>query len=198
MITLDATTGESIANAIKDVLLRLNIDIKLCRGQVYDGANSMRGVNKGVKAHIQKVVPEAVYVYCKNHGLNLDLQHSIESTCWTHELMQFLDSTANFIRGSRKRFAVVKSLHQDLRPEVDLNVGVKRPVCPTRWVLRGSLVNAVYEEYEVLLNSMVSVSQNSDPKASTTAKGICVSIIFCCDADFSRNWITKRDEVFIE
>ena len=41
--------------------------------QVYDGAANMTGIHKGVKAEIQKIVPEAVFVYCKNHDINLDL-----------------------------------------------------------------------------------------------------------------------------
>ena len=91
MVTMSSTTGERIADTIRDVLLHLNIDIHVChyRGQVYDGAANMKGVHKGVKTRIQKIVPEAVFVYCKNHGVNLDLQHAIESNRWTYDLMQF-------------------------------------------------------------------------------------------------------------
>ena len=79
LVTMVSTTGEKIAEAIRDVLLRLNIDLSYYRGQIYDGAANMTGIHKGVKAEIQKIVPEAVFVYCKNHGVNLDLQHTIES-----------------------------------------------------------------------------------------------------------------------
>ena len=69
LVTMVSTTGEKIAATIRDVLLRLNIDISYCRGQVYDGAANMTGIHKGVKAEIQKIVPEAVFVYCKKHGV---------------------------------------------------------------------------------------------------------------------------------
>ena len=99
---MSLTTGEKIASAIMDLLLRLNIDIAYCRAQVYDGAANMTGIHKGVKSQIQNIVPEAVFVYCKNHGVNLDLQHAIESTRWTYDLMQYLNSQSNFIRDNRK------------------------------------------------------------------------------------------------
>ena len=101
LVTIVSTTGEKIADVIRHALLRLNIVISYCRGQVYDGAANMTGIHKGVKAEIQKIVPEAVFVYCKNHGVNLDLQHAIENNRWSYDLMQFLNSHSNFIRDSR-------------------------------------------------------------------------------------------------
>ena len=38
MVTMSSTTGERIADTIRDVLLRLNIDICHCRGQVQGGS----------------------------------------------------------------------------------------------------------------------------------------------------------------
>ena len=96
LLTMVSTTGEKITDTIKDVLLRLiNIDISYCRGQVYDGAANMTGIHKGVKAEIQKIDPEAVFVYRKNYGINLDLQHTIEINRWSCDLMQFLNSQSN-------------------------------------------------------------------------------------------------------
>ena len=129
LVTMVSTTGEKIADVIRDVLLRLNIDISYCRGQVYDGAANMTGIHKGVKAEIQKIVPEAVFVYCKNHGVNLDLQHAIESNRWSYDLMQFLNSQSNFIRNSCKRFDLVRKLHSELHPDDALNSAVRRPAC---------------------------------------------------------------------
>ena len=171
LVTMVSTTGEKIADTIKDVLLRLNIDISYCRGQIYDGAANMIGIHKGVRAEIQKIVPEAVFVYCKNHGLNLDLQHTIESSRWSCDLMQFLNSQSNFIRDSRKRFDLVKKLHSELHPDDELNSAVRRPACPTRWVLRGKLLSATRNEYDVLLQVMHDLAETADAKTAATARG---------------------------
>ena len=48
-VTMALTTGEKIASATMDVLLRLNIDIGYCRAQEYDGAANMTCIHKGVK-----------------------------------------------------------------------------------------------------------------------------------------------------
>ena len=55
LVTIVSTTGEKISDAIRNVLLRLNIDISYCRGQAYDGAGNMTGIHYGVKAEIQKL-----------------------------------------------------------------------------------------------------------------------------------------------
>ena len=66
MVVMCSTTGKGIADTIKDVLLLLNIDTSHFRGRAYDGAANMKGVYKGViTTHIQIIVPEAVFVYCK-------------------------------------------------------------------------------------------------------------------------------------
>ena len=171
LVTMVSTTGEKIADVIRDVLLRLNIDISYCRGQVYDGAASMTRIHKGVKAEIQKIVPEAVFVYCKNHGVNLDLQHAIESNRWSYDLMQFLNSQSNFIRDTRKRFDLVRKLHSELHPDDALNSAVRRPACPTRWVLRGKLLTATRNEYDVLLQAMHHLAETAEAKTAATARG---------------------------
>jgi len=48
-----------------------NIDITLCRGQAYDGASVMFGIKSGLQTQIKKLSPNAVYVHCCTHVLNL-------------------------------------------------------------------------------------------------------------------------------
>ena len=45
---MDTCDGQAIFAAIKDVLLRLNIDITLCRGITLDGAAAMQSEAVGV------------------------------------------------------------------------------------------------------------------------------------------------------
>jgi len=42
---LHDTTGGTIANCIKDVLIRLNLSLSDLRGQTYDGAANMSGLD---------------------------------------------------------------------------------------------------------------------------------------------------------
>ena len=44
--------SETIVNAIKDILLRFNLQLENCRGQTYDGASNMLGMKSGVATRI--------------------------------------------------------------------------------------------------------------------------------------------------
>ena len=63
---------------LKSKLLELGLDIEHLVGQCYDGASNMSGSGKGVAAKVQEVVPNALYVHCHAHLLNLALQDTLE------------------------------------------------------------------------------------------------------------------------
>ena len=46
--SLEFTSADTIISTVQDVLLCLNLSIDNCRGQCYDGANSMSGSKSGV------------------------------------------------------------------------------------------------------------------------------------------------------
>ena len=48
-------------------------------GQCCDGAANTSGVQKGVAARMQEIVPEAVYVHCYAHRLHLALKDTLEA-----------------------------------------------------------------------------------------------------------------------
>ncbi len=74
MVAVPDTTGETLFHVVKDLLIRLNLPIKNCRGQAYDGASNMQGNFKGVATRIQQEVPSAIHVHCLVHCFNHCLQ----------------------------------------------------------------------------------------------------------------------------
>ena len=52
--------AETIASAIKGVLLKLQLSLVYCRGQCYDGASNMMGHKTGVAKRIQDLQPNAL------------------------------------------------------------------------------------------------------------------------------------------
>lgn len=52
---LDSANAETLVTVIKDILLRLNLPLAMCRGQCYDGASVMSGAKSGVSTRIQQV-----------------------------------------------------------------------------------------------------------------------------------------------
>ena len=54
------------------------LKITNCRGQGYDGASVMSGIYTGVQARISALEPNAVYVHCAAHNLNLVLNDACD------------------------------------------------------------------------------------------------------------------------
>lgn len=75
-LQLPRITGEAIANKIIDTLEELELDITKVRGQGYDGAANMSSDTVGVQRRIKNQSPNAVYVHCSSHTLNLVISHS--------------------------------------------------------------------------------------------------------------------------
>ncbi|KAL3243420.1 hypothetical protein MRX96_020575 [Rhipicephalus microplus] len=63
--------AKSLLSYVKETLNRCGIDSQLCIAQTYDGASVMSGTSRGVQALFRQEVPQAVYVHCTNHRLNL-------------------------------------------------------------------------------------------------------------------------------
>uniref|UniRef100_A0A3Q0T7S3 TTF-type domain-containing protein n=1 Tax=Amphilophus citrinellus TaxID=61819 RepID=A0A3Q0T7S3_AMPCI len=64
-------TGKGLTDTLTGVLDGLGLDLANCRGQSYDNGSNMRGINKGVQALIQQRCPEALFIPCCSHSLNL-------------------------------------------------------------------------------------------------------------------------------
>ena len=64
-------TANTIVGAIKDTLMRFNLNMSRCRGQCYDGASNMSGTKNGVKTQLLKEEKKALYVHCYGHVLRV-------------------------------------------------------------------------------------------------------------------------------
>jgi len=61
----------SMSDLIKNTILIAGLDLHNCVAQAYDGANVMSGHLNGVQAKIKQFAPNAAYIHCFNHALNL-------------------------------------------------------------------------------------------------------------------------------
>lgn len=74
LLRISDKKAETIFNAIKDLLIRCDLPLSMCRGQAYDGASIMQGRRTGVAARFKQENAAAVAVHCCAHSLNLCLQ----------------------------------------------------------------------------------------------------------------------------
>ena len=70
-VACESVTGEDIFREIKAFIAKCGLDMKLCRGQGYDGAGAMAGALKGCQARLKVEVPQAVYYHCAATSLIL-------------------------------------------------------------------------------------------------------------------------------
>lgn len=77
---IDQHGAENYEKLLTDVLLKLELDIKKCKGQVYDGAAVMSGIYNGVQKIIKDIVPNAFYVHCCSHNLNLVILDAVKTS----------------------------------------------------------------------------------------------------------------------
>ena len=56
--------SSSLVSIIKDVLLRMNLKLKYCRGQCCDWASNMTRVRNGVAKQLTDEEPRAIFIHC--------------------------------------------------------------------------------------------------------------------------------------
>lgn len=65
--------AEHLSKYILDTLTLYNLDVSMIVSQGYDGASVMSGCCSGVQQRIRELAPQAIYVHCHAHCLNLVL-----------------------------------------------------------------------------------------------------------------------------
>ena len=96
---------EYFTNAIKDVLIRMDLSLTQCRGQFYDGASNMSGSRSGVAARLLLEEKRAVYTHCYAHALNLAIGNTLKWSKICCEAMEVACEITKLIKFSPKRNA---------------------------------------------------------------------------------------------
>ena len=125
----------------------MNLKLKYCRGQCYDGSSNMTGVRNGVAKHLTDEQPQEIFTHCYGHALNLAVGDTVKRC----KLMR-----SKLIRKSPKRDAIFQKLKHDLATDTPSF----RVLCLTRWTVHAASLQCVLDNYEVLL-SVWEESKNS-------------------------------------
>ena len=172
LIHLTKTDALTIVKAIQDFFVRYQLTITQCRGQAYDGASNMSGAISGVAARLQKEEPTAVYVHCLAHCLNLCLQTVTKSIMPIKEALDLAMELGKFIELSPKRSHLFSTLQQQLSPN---GLSIKM-LCPTQWTVRTGALEAIIENYKVLLETMLDVQNSGKDEYAMKAAGFLQSL----------------------
>lgn len=95
--------AESIADAIVSTVKQWGLDTSYPVGQGYDGAAVMSSSKNGVQSKIAAQYPNATYVHCRSHVLNLAISSGCTAVMSIRNLFDNVNKLTWFLSGSAKR-----------------------------------------------------------------------------------------------
>uniref|UniRef100_H2ZW03 DUF4371 domain-containing protein n=1 Tax=Latimeria chalumnae TaxID=7897 RepID=H2ZW03_LATCH len=137
------TTSQALYTLLKDVLLRFDFPLK-CRGQCYDGAASVAGCRRGLQVLVQEDEPQAVYVHCLAHTVNLVVQDVAQNIAACRNFLTLIRELISLVKNSLKCLAWFKEFQRAGKETL-------RSFCPTHWTLRAASLQSVASNYSELL-----------------------------------------------
>lgn len=173
-VKADDTTGEGLANTILSTLNELGVDMKNLIGQGYDGASAMKGSFKGVQAVVKKSFPQALYVHCSSHSLNLALCHSCSVPC-ARNCIGIVKAVTTFLKASPKRTAVLQSCIKSNFPSTKWET--LTAMCGTRWVENHNSLLKFKEIYKAIVETLENISESTDIETSSKASSFLKSML---------------------
>ncbi|KAF4694291.1 hypothetical protein FOZ60_008444 [Perkinsus olseni] len=162
LISTTSSKASALTNHLLEFLEKSHLDVSNTRGLGFDGCSTMSGKHAGVAVRLQQHAEKARYIHCMGHRLNLTLQDGIaaitnrEVRAAYEDVLSFCGSFSSFCRDSPQRLASLAIFCE--------KEGVRskrlRPLCPTRWVLRVSALEALKDNYEGILDWLASIMED--------------------------------------
>lgn len=147
-------SDQSAAGITSDILRSLEqmeLDIKKCRGQGYDGANVMSGVYSGVQKRIKDVEPNAAYIHCAAHNLNLVINDAVSEVTEVRNFFTVLADLYTFFGNSINRWDILGSITGES------SIKLKR-LNPTRWAGRAVSLLALKLRYVDVIKALTKIN----------------------------------------
>jgi len=160
-LEVEQSTGLCMTETFLKKLRDLKLPISDCRGQGYDNGANMRGSNKGVQARVLALEPQALFMPCGCHSLNLILCDMAKSSVTAITLFGTVQRIYVLFAGSTARWDTLKRHVKNL---------MLKPLCETRWESRVNSIKAVRYQIGDVYDALLELSETSkDPKCITEA-----------------------------
>lgn len=118
----------------------------------------MSGKFNGCAAKVRELYPEAIYVHCANHNLNLAITHACKISS-IRNCIGTIKEVVNFFRLSNKAGLVLKEKIQMSCPSAKQTRLLK--FCETRWVEHLDSLSLFNDVYEHICLSLEYVDENN-------------------------------------
>ena len=152
---VDNIKSATIVAAIKDILLRFNLSLDFCRGQIYDGASNMVGKRSGVATQISAIQPKALTTHCFGHSLSLAVKDLTANCKILGDTMGTVGEITVPIKFSPKREKMLGSLIDNVEGVEETDKGDSKgasldKLCATRWTVRANCFQKIIDRYSSL------------------------------------------------
>jgi hypothetical protein len=159
-------------------------------GQGYDGASAMSGSISGVAQRIKEFCPNAHFIHCLAHCLNLAVSDAGKTVPLLQNALDIVHQLVAFVCNSCKRQDIFTSVQQQSDSDQDWDNQEQqiasapvsrntcnttlRPLCPTRWTVRTSAINSVVCNYDHLMQTLerIQADRTTPTDAASTARGL--------------------------
>ena len=149
--------AESLAESIIDELNKIGIQIDNLIGQGYDGASVMSGHLSGVQERIRRKIPQALYVHCFAHRLNLVIVETVKSVVPVADFFAVLQQCYNFLSGSHVHSEWLKWQQNKYPNEQPVEFKGKSD---TRWSSQVRAVTAIRKRFHCLVEFLRNIDTN--------------------------------------
>jgi len=197
-------TTSSLFQYIKEIFSVHNVDILKYVAETYDGASVMSGKNGGVQALFRQEVPQAIYVHCYNHRLNLVISDVCKNIATVKMFFDIVENLYVFVSGSaiHSKFMEIQTIMK-CRPAVEF-----KRMCLTRWTAQVFACLALKKGLSPLLVSLNKLIFEKGDRAAES-KGLLhlidFNLIMFCDilqtlkttSDYLQNVKTKMAESLV-
>jgi hypothetical protein len=165
---MESHKAKDLASRLLDFLDSKDIDVSNCRGQSYDNASNMAGKYSGVQAIIREKCPEATYIPCFAHSLNLAGNEAAGCTGRSTAFFDLVQHVYTFFSASTHRWTILKE-HLQAR-----GLLVVKALTPTRWSMRGDAVKALVGGYTEIRQALCTIADDEDEvdKTKNEAEGM--------------------------
>uniref|UniRef100_H3A1C2 HAT C-terminal dimerisation domain-containing protein n=1 Tax=Latimeria chalumnae TaxID=7897 RepID=H3A1C2_LATCH len=158
---LENHTGASLADFVLVMANNLGLDILNCRGQSYDNASKINGL----QAHLTRVNPLTHYVPCAAHSLNLVGVNSINNSCLNAiNFFCLLQSLYAFCSVSTYRWKRLFSNADSVDKQTLLTL---KSLSDTRWSSHADSTKALCKNYDRIRQALEDLSKNMNQSPDT-------------------------------
>jgi len=129
----------------------------------------MSGELNGVQAKVKEHAPDAIFIHCYAHRLNLVLSQAASSNAKCNVFFFTLGGLSTFFTTSSKRMSLLDDIVKTRFPKL----------APTRWSYSARLVETVQHNLEDLLqlfDHIVETPQSFDQKSINDAQGFLLTL----------------------